>query len=549
MRVFWLIFGYVVALAAMTGAAMADNRYALVIGNDAYADVPALELARADAQAVAETLTAQGFEVTALLDGTRRQTNRRISAFTSRLEPGDTAFVFYAGHGVEIDGENYLLPIDIPAPEAGERDFIKSESIALSALLDQIRGTGARTTIAVIDACRDNPFATATGRSIGRTRGLGRINAPEGMFVIFSAGAGQMALDRLSDEDAGTNSVFTRKLLPLLNQEDLELRPLMARLRTEVRDLARTVNHDQVPAYYDELLGQFYFTPAAVRVPVTGDAAGGDTGGGIRADFALARSVGTVEAYDAFLERYGDQEDDFSVQLARQLRDQAAASGAVSKEVARGSQTPEPETVAAVSPPVSGLSRREIIRQTQAQLNELGCRAGPADGISGRRTRAALARFAEAAGLDLGADAIGTQAALDAVTAPGAVSCPVPVAAPAPAPAPPAATPPASGGEAPVQVQAPSLAGTWAFTAKCALFVESKGTVRIRHVSGNFYTGSISDNLGNQGNAEMYLNGRNFTSTEHFPGLVVHSRGRLAADGNSYTASGSNTCSVYARRI
>ena len=136
---------------------------------------------------------------------------------------------------VEIDGENYLLPTDIVAPSSGETDFVKSESIALSNLLDRVRATGARTSIAIIDACRDNPFETVSGRSVGRTRGLGRINAPEGMFVIFSAGAGQMALDRLSDDEPAQNSVFTRALLPRLSEPGLELRSMVSDLRREVR--------------------------------------------------------------------------------------------------------------------------------------------------------------------------------------------------------------------------------------------------------------------------------------------------------------------------
>lgn len=547
MRVVTLFAAFIAALLSQSLQVAATERYALVIGNDAYVDVPALELARADATAISAKLSTQGFEVTQLLDGSRRETNRQISTFTSQLEPGDTAFVFFAGHGVEIDGENYLLPVDVPAPASGERDFIKAESIALSALLDRIRSTGARTTIAIIDACRDNPFATATGRSIGGTRGLGRISAPEGMFVIFSAGAGQLALDRLDDDDTGANSVFTRNLLPLLDQPDLELRQLMSQLRSRVRDLAQTANHDQIPAYYDELLGQFYFRTASVDVPTTttSDARPAlPQSEQIRADFALARSIGTAEAYDAFLERYGTDQDDFSVQLAIKLRSQLGdpTPSTSDEEAAIDTARSSIPTAKAVTyaPSNAALSTREIIQKTQEHLNALGCNAGGADGVIGRRTRAAFARFADAADLDLGPDMLGTMPALEAVTAIDAAKCPVAIT-----PAPGATNAAASSAKTST---GPSLAGTWSFTAKCALFIESRGTVRMRHVRDNFYTATIQDNLGNKGNSEVYLNGRDISATEYFPGLVVHFRGRLSADGRSYTGSGSNTCKTYATK-
>lgn len=558
MRVFNQFLVFVVALAAFAASACASDRYALVIGNDTYAEVPKLELARADATAISQKLTAQGFQVTELLDGTRRETNRQISAFASQLEAGDTAFLFFAGHGVEIEGENYLLPIDVPAPASAERDFIKAESIALSSLLDQIRSTGARTTIAVIDACRDNPFATATGRSIGGTRGLGRIAAPEGMFVIFSAGAGQLALDRLDDSDTGANSVFTRKLLPLLDQPDLELRQLMSQLRGHVRDLALTANHDQVPAYYDELIGQFYFRPVTLVPAVELSQNTPESDDQTRQDFALARSVGTVEAFDAFLERYADKPDDFSVQLAVQMREQLTtslrpqATENTETDAARGPQansrasTPEivPQEQSDAALAQKERSKREILVTTQQHLNALGCNAGIADGVIGRRTRAAFARFRAVSKEKLDAEDLGSLEALNAVTAIGAPKCPVVQNTPSLQ----ATESAADTGSNTSTKPALSLAGTWSFKAKCALFIESHGTVRVRHVRDNFYTGTIRDNLGNVGNTEVYVNGRTITATEYYPGLVVHFRGRLAADGRSYTGTGSNTCSVYASK-
>ncbi|MBY6138253.1 caspase family protein [Leisingera daeponensis] len=145
-----------------------------------------------------------------------------------------------------MDGENYLLPTDIAAPSAGGSAFATSKSIALSDLLDRVRKTGTRSAVVFIDACRNNPFKLVEGRSISTTRGLGRIAAPQGTFVIFSAGAGRLALDRRNEDDTSENSDFTRALLPLQSELGLELRTLAAGLRREVRDLALTVQHIQV---------------------------------------------------------------------------------------------------------------------------------------------------------------------------------------------------------------------------------------------------------------------------------------------------------------
>jgi len=516
----------IIALLLLPFSVRADQRLGLIIGNDTYDDVPTLQKARADALSVSAALRDQGFEITTLLDGSRRDMNRQISEFTHRLQPGDTAFVFFAGHGVEIDGENYLLPTDIAAPSAGERDFIKSESIALSALLDRVRATGARTTIAVIDACRENPFAVSTGRSIGTARGLGRISAPQGTFVIFSAGAGQLALDRLSEDDTSENSVFTRLFLPRLQTPDLELRSLMAGLRRDVRDLAKTVNHDQFPAYYDELLGQFFFAQAAAATT----SAGTPDQEQMRQDFDLARKLGTPAAYDTFLDRYGDQENAFPVQLARQLR------GTGDTQPPAG--TTPPDTVG-----ITALSPREIIRQTQSRLNALGCGAGPADGVIGRRTRAAFDRFVTASGASVPSGDLGTQAALNAVMKAGTV-CPAAQTSQSTE----AAARTTSQGTIAPSAPALSLAGTWTYSASCALFITANGRVTIRHIRDNFYQSTITDNLGNKGHGEVYLNGRDITGTEYFPGLTNHFRGRLSPDGQSYSGSGTNTCAVHARR-
>ncbi|MFZ1069718.1 MAG: caspase family protein [Methyloceanibacter sp.] len=243
--------------------ALADQRVALVIGNDAYSSVPVLQKAAADARTMAASLSKLGFDVDSGVNISRTETNRKLQDFLNRIEPGDVALFYFAGHGVEIAGANYLLPIDIPEATPGNEEFLKSEAISLNAVLDGLRDRKARVNILVIDACRDNPFAIKTGRSVGGTRGLALVVPPQGTFIMYSAGAGEAALDRLSDADPEPNSVFTRTFVPLLAQGGLNLPELARETRRRVHDLAASSGRSQTPAYYDEVLGDFSFGPGS----------------------------------------------------------------------------------------------------------------------------------------------------------------------------------------------------------------------------------------------------------------------------------------------
>ncbi len=510
-------------LVVLPSLALSEKRVALIIGNNAYAEVAPLQKAVADAEAVAAKMEAAGYQTILSTNVDRRETNLAISRFTGALEPGDTAFVFYAGHGVEIDGENYLLPTDIAAPDGVSEGFIRSKSIPLSGLLQRIRGTGARTTLAIVDACRDNPFNAKNGRSIGGTRGLARIAAPEGTFVMFSAGAGQQALDRLSDSDTNRNSVFTRALLPKLEQEGLELRDMIFDLREEVRDLAKSLNHQQFPAYYDELLGDFYINPASVRSAEpkpTPPQLAPQAAGNIRADFDLARGLGNEAAFTRFIETYANHPDQFVVSVAR---DMLAALG----EPAAEPEAPKPDP--APAPLVS--DARAIMRATQTELNRLGCNAGGADGVAGRRTRSAFAAFLTASGARLSAGDLGSQKALSALKS-ETKRCPTVVAAPAP--------------QVPTGV---SLAGSWSFVAKCPLFITTTGTTCYRQTGPNSFSGTWQDSLGTRGTLSTRMTGRQFTTSVRWPGGQATETGTLSQSGRPYSSTLSTGCTVKANRV
>ncbi|MGI9402132.1 MAG: caspase family protein [Rhizobiaceae bacterium] len=241
---------------------LAEKRLALVIGNDDYQNILKLQKATNDAEAMGNTLEALGFDVTRALNADRAEMNRVFEDFARKIREGDTAMLFYAGHGVEINGENYLLPVDMPDADSGTAGNIESQAMALDSVLARLRSRAAQLNLVVLDACRNNPFS-GTGpatRSLGGRAGLARISAPQGTFVMYSADVGEAALDRLSEEDKNPNSVFTRTLIPLMKTPGMDLVDTAREVRRKVRKLARSISHNQTPAYYDAVLGDFFFT-------------------------------------------------------------------------------------------------------------------------------------------------------------------------------------------------------------------------------------------------------------------------------------------------
>jgi hypothetical protein len=254
-------------LASAGASLAAPQRLAMVVGNNLYESLPSLQKAGNDADAIAATLSGLGFAVDLRHDADRRSMTRGLSDLAGRIQPGDEVLFYYAGHGIEIQGRNYLLPADAPAARPGDESFLTAESVAVDDVLETLQSRGARITVLILDACRDNPFPRQGTRSAGGTRGLAPIAAPEGAFILFSAGTGQSALDRLGATDANPNSVFTRALLPLLATPDLALQDLAREVKAEVEKSAASVNHKQRPAYYDELTGDFVLAGKATPAP------------------------------------------------------------------------------------------------------------------------------------------------------------------------------------------------------------------------------------------------------------------------------------------
>jgi hypothetical protein len=230
------------------------NRKALVIGNDNYKSVAKLENAREDAKTIAANLSSVGYQVTLKLDLTEKEMKASLRTFASQVEGGDEVMFFFAGHGVQLGATNYLLPTDIGGESEAQ---VRDESIQLQRILDDMSDRKAKFTLAMIDACRDNPFKSS-GRAIGG-RGLAPTTAATGQMVIFSAGTGQQALDKLNNADKNKNGLFTRVFIQEMQKPSQSIDRVVKNVRNQVAELAKSVGHEQVPAIYDQVLGDFYF--------------------------------------------------------------------------------------------------------------------------------------------------------------------------------------------------------------------------------------------------------------------------------------------------
>lgn len=282
-----------------------ERRIALVIGNDSYQHVGKLENARADARAIAKGLADTGFTVTLKIDVTEKAMKEAIRSFKGQVNGGDVAVFYYSGHGVQLGAANYLLPTDI---RGDNEEQVKDEAVPLQRILDDLQDQKAKFSLAIIDACRNNPFKSS-GRAIGG-RGLAPTTAATGQMVLFSAGTGQQALDRVGPNDRSSNGLFTRVLLKEMERPGVPVDRVLRNVREEVVKIAKTVDHEQVPALYDQALGDFYFRPgqaAAVQTAAAASVAPTRVQSAAEQEQELWDSIkdsGSVEAFDEYLNQY-----------------------------------------------------------------------------------------------------------------------------------------------------------------------------------------------------------------------------------------------------
>ncbi|MDI1266424.1 MAG: caspase family protein [bacterium] len=252
------------ALLAFAAPACAEKRVALVVGNNDYRNVPKLQKAVNDARTMGDTLKQLGFTVMVAENQNRQAFSQTLLAFDKAVDAGDTAFFFFAGHGFEIAGQNFLLPTDVPAATEGQEELVRDASILADRIVERMQNRKVRTAILVFDACRNNPFERAGTRAVAGGGGLAPMTQlPEGVFSIFSAGPRQTALDRLSNDDANPNSVFTRTFARELTQPGANLVQVAQRTRRLVSEMAETVRHKQIPVYFDQMVDDVFLNGLA----------------------------------------------------------------------------------------------------------------------------------------------------------------------------------------------------------------------------------------------------------------------------------------------
>jgi hypothetical protein len=250
-----LIVLFVVAIwfAVNLPQAHAGVRLALVLGNAKYEAVPALDNPSNDAADLAQALRRVGFEVIEQRDATREAMAKAVRDFSQRLRGADVALFFYAGHGLQMNGENYLLPVDARIETAAD---VRFNTINLSDIQQEMEGSG-RANIIILDACRNNPFAEKLSRG-GRgatTRGLGRIDATgEGSLIVYSTQPNNVALD-----GAGRNSPFTEALIKYVGTPGLEVRQMISKVRG---DVLQATDRRQTPWDSSSLVGDVYLAGA-----------------------------------------------------------------------------------------------------------------------------------------------------------------------------------------------------------------------------------------------------------------------------------------------
>jgi hypothetical protein len=237
--------------------AQPGRRLALLIGNDSYQHAEVLRNARADARAVAASLQSLGFTVSLKQDLGLEQMKEALRNFKESIAGGDEVVFYFSGHGVQLGGTNYLIPVTLDPTSEGQ---VIDDSIALQRVLDDLGEQKPRFSLAIIDACRDDPFK-GTGRAIAK-RGLAMQTA-SGQMVMYSAGTGQEALDRLGPNDRDPNGLFTRVFIKEVKKPGVTANQLLKNVLYQVVVLAKGVGHEQVPALYDQTIGDYYFVRGA----------------------------------------------------------------------------------------------------------------------------------------------------------------------------------------------------------------------------------------------------------------------------------------------
>ena len=236
----------------VASADAAQRRVALVVGNAAYATAPLKNPAN-DARAIAQSLQQLGFEVQVHTNVGQKDFNRAITTFGERLGPETVALFYYAGHGIQVRGKNYLVPVDAHIVNEAA---VRSESVDVDALLEHFQTSGSTLNIVILDACRNNPFERSFRGSSG---GLAQMDAPKGTMIAYATAPGRVALD-----GEGDNGLYTSALLQAIAAPGLKVEDVFKHVRVNV---ARSTADQQMPWESSSLTGDFYFVARPAPEP------------------------------------------------------------------------------------------------------------------------------------------------------------------------------------------------------------------------------------------------------------------------------------------
>ena len=338
-------------LALLLGACLsgglahaAGGKVALVIGNGAYRHAP-LKNPGADAHAMAEQLRRLGFEVIERRDTTREQMAFAIRDFGDRLRGASVGVFYYAGHGVQVRGRNYLIPVDTVAER---EDEVPYRSIDANEVLDKIDTARAPVNVVILDACRNNPFARS-GRGGAAPGGLASMDAPTGSLIAFSTAPGAVA-----EDGSGVNGTYTKYLLKHIATPGLQVENMFKRVRV---DVARETSERQIPWESSSLKTDFSFGGGAAGAAQS-VAASDDT----LVELAFWDSVknsSSAADYRAYLEQY--PQGRFAPLARARAATLAATAGASAPSPAANPVTSTPAPATAPIVPMAALPRTEPI--------------------------------------------------------------------------------------------------------------------------------------------------------------------------------------------
>ncbi len=421
-------------LLTLHGAA-AEKRVALVIGNSAYQHTAPLRNPSNDATDMAAKLRELGFEVIDGIDLTKAEMESRIRTFGDKLVGSDVGLFYYAGHGLAVDGRNYLAPVDAALKSEADVDF---ETVELNLVLKQMERSS-RLSLVFLDACRNNPLAThlaTSSRSLTVARGLARVEKAVGMMIAFSTRPEDVALD-----GEGRNSPFTGALLRHITDEGESVNDVMIEVRN---DVLKTTDGKQVPWENSSLTGQFFFKPGVPKTASDDSAASGTQIAALQKEIArlqtdqgaalksqqeqldllkqkLAAETKASAPSDTQADATPPPPDTSSAKptpdaqapeanrvIAVEPAADATPAPAPNTKVATVEGAVEAETPAATTPPAAplpdGVSREQLATDIVTALKSLDCYRGRISGTWGGRSQSALQRFNETAKLDLGLD-------------------------------------------------------------------------------------------------------------------------------------------------